>query len=221
MHFDAALDAVPARFVSKLRKIESRAQLAIEPGKQIEIESGRDSGGIIVSKQLNGDILHQIRAKKEGVASPQDFADIAEEILAGIAIEIADSAAEKKDEEVVAAFALVGHGPQSVEIRALVPDDADEVEIAELFFTGFQSGGRDFDGVVIGFLTTGKGFKNPARFLAASAAEFGDLDGVGQELDDFRGVLLEEPGIGARQSVFGQDADGFKERGAKLVVQIF
>src|SRR5579883_3290763 len=207
MHFDAALERVPARFVGEFGEIEIGGEFAVETGKQIEVESGGYAGGIIVSEQLGSDVLHQVGSKEQGIARA--------------AIEIAGRAAEKKHEKVIAGLAVAGDGAQSIEIRPLEPDDADKVDVAEFLFAGLQGGGRDFDWVVAGFLTPRKGFENPAGLFAASAAEFGDMDGAGQELDDFSGVLLEEARIGARESIFGQDTDGFKEGGAKLVVQIF
>ncbi len=221
MHFDAALERVPARFVGEFGEIEIGGEFAVETGKQIEVESGGYAGGIIVSEQLGSDVLHQVGSKEQGIARAEDFPDVTEETFARAAIEIADRAAEKKHEKVIAGLAVAGDGAQSIEIRPLEPDDADKVDVAEFLFAGLQGGGRDFDWVVAGFLTPRKGFENPAGLFAASAAEFGDMDGAGQELDDFSGVLLEEARIGARESIFGQDTDGFKEGGAKLVVQIF
>src|SRR5581483_2337157 len=85
-------------------------------------------------------------------ARAEDFPDVTEETFARAAIEIADRAAEKKHEKVIAGLAVAGDGAQSIEIRPLEPDDADKVDVAEFLFAGLQGGGRDFDWVVAGFL---------------------------------------------------------------------
>ena len=139
MHFDAALERVPARFVGEFGEIEIGGEFAVETGKQIEVESGGYAGGVIVSEQLGSHVLHQIGSEEQGVARAEYFSDVAKETFAGSAIEIADGAAEEKDQQVAGGFALVGDGAQAIEIGLLVADDADEVDVAEFFFAGFQS----------------------------------------------------------------------------------
>src|SRR5579884_1674179 len=180
MHFDAALERVPARFVGEFGEIEIGGEFAVETGKQIEVESGGYAGGIIVSEQLGSDVLHQVGSKEQGIARAEDFPDVTEETFARAAIEIADRAAEKKHEKVIAGLAVAVDGAQSIEIRPLEPDDADKVDVAEFLFAGLQGGGRDFDWVVAGFLTPRKGFENPAGLFAASVAGSADLVGRGK-----------------------------------------
>src|SRR5581483_6993990 len=108
MHFDAALERVPARFVGEFGEIEIGGEVAVETGKQIEVESGGHAGGIIVSEQLGSDVLHQVGSKEQCVARPEDLTNVTEETFARAAIELADRAAEKKHEKVIGGLALAG-----------------------------------------------------------------------------------------------------------------
>ena len=113
------------------------------------------------------------------------------------------------------------HGAQAVEISFFVAHHADQIDLAHLFLAGGQRGGGNFNGVIVCALAARQGFQNPARLFPTAAAEFGNLHRRRQASHNFRGMLLEQARVGAGQAVFGQDADGFKERGAEFVVQIF
>ena len=70
-------------------------------------------------------------------------------------------------------------------------------------------------------LTAAERLQQPARFLAATAAQFGHDPGILEPVDDVDGVAPEKPLVGARQAVFREHADDFKQCGADVVVQVF
>src|SRR6202521_511038 len=71
MHFDSLMLGVVARFVAECQEVKIRAQLSIDPRQKIQIESGGDPKGIVVSREQLRERFFQIRAKKQGIAAKQ------------------------------------------------------------------------------------------------------------------------------------------------------
>src|SRR2546430_6084344 len=97
MHFDAALLRVPAGFVSEFLEAEIGAELAIDASENVHAERGGDACGVVVRKQLRGDIFFEIGADEKGIARRENGADLPKATVGGGAIEIAGGAAEKKN----------------------------------------------------------------------------------------------------------------------------
>ena len=210
MHFDALMRSVVARFVAECREVEIRVQLAVDAREKIQIERGGDSNGIVVGREQLRERFFQIRAEQERIAGKQDAAHFGEEALGGVAIEIADRAAEKQHQQMIVLVAPGRGRQQTVQIGPLESDDADALDLAQFIFTACQRGGRNFNRAVGGSLAPREGFQQPARFLAAAASQFGHQDLRLQAGDDIRGVAVQEALVGARQTIFGQDADHFE-----------
>ena len=58
-----------------------------------------------------------------------------QKLFARIAVEIADSAAEKQHENVVAVAASRCNGAQTLKVGLLESNDADQIHLRQLFFT--------------------------------------------------------------------------------------
>ncbi len=107
MHFDAAFFCVPAGFVSEFLEVEIGAEFTIDASEDVHVERGGDASGIVVRKQLCGDIFFEIGADEKGIARRENRADLSKKIVGGGAIEIADGAAEKKNADGIARFAAI------------------------------------------------------------------------------------------------------------------
>ena len=124
-------------------------------------------------------------ASKQRIAFLQDGAHFAKKLIAGGAVEIADGAAEEKHEQAFAFAAALGHFLQSLEIGALESDQADHVHLAEFLLAAEERAAGNVDGVVIHALPARERFEQPAGFLPAAAAEFGDNHRTRNTVDDF------------------------------------
>src|SRR5207249_9565635 len=144
-----------------------------------------------------------------------------QKLFARIAVEIADSAAEKQHENVVAVAASRCNGAQTLKVGLLESNDADQIYLRQLFYTRRQRMRRNSDGVLLSDLPPRKCFENPARLFSRAAAEFRHAHGRRYARHDLGGVFLEQARVRARQSVLWVQADGFEERGADFVVDIF
>src|SRR5271163_3296145 len=109
------------------------------------------------------------------------------------------------------ALAVCGHLAQAVQILAFEADDAERIDIAEFALTHDQSCARYFHRIIKGALPASEGFENPARFLAAAAAELGDGDGSIEPFDDLTRMSAQQALVGSRESVLGQMADHFEK----------
>jgi uncharacterized alpha-E superfamily protein len=70
-------------------------------------------------------------------------------------------------------------------------------------------------------LVTAERLENPARLLAAAAAQFRYHDRQGKARDNVVCVAAQQAFVGASQAIFRQRADDFEERGTYVIVQIF
>ena len=51
VHLDAAVARIVDRLVPEGGEVESAAELAVDAGEQVEVEGGRDAGGIVVGAE--------------------------------------------------------------------------------------------------------------------------------------------------------------------------
>jgi len=222
MHFDAAGGFIENGDVLELGNVEIGANFAIETSEDIEIEGSGDADGVIVGSDERGDGLHKIRAEEERIAGAKSFANAGKKIDASRAIEIADGAAEEKDEEVLICFAACDDFLKTLKIFAFKTYDMDALNVAEFALTHGQGIAGDFDGMVTRLaLAAAKRFEKHAGLFAGATAEFRDKDGRRQFGNDFVGILSKETAFGAGDTIFGKMADDFEESGAYGIVQIF
>ena len=220
MHFNAACFFVEDGQVLELLQLEVGAEFAIDAREKIEIESGGDTDWVVVSGYQCLFGLEHIRAEEQRIAGLENLAQIAKEVGAGEAIEIADGAAEEEDEQMFTRGAAGGDFTQTVEIFALEADDADAIDVPEFTAKNSKRGRRNFNGMIPGGLPARERFEEQARFAARAAAEFGNDDGARKLVDDFPGVQLKQAFFGPREAVFGKGADDFEERRANRIVKI-
>ena len=169
--------------------------------------------------QVDG--LLQIGPEQERIAGAQSGPHLAQKFFARIAVEVADGAAEKEHQNMVALVAPFSHRAQPFEVGLFVTDDAHQIDMRQFLFAGGQGVRRNFDGVVIRDLPTRQRFENPARLFPRAAAEFRYAHWRRQAVHDFLGILLQQTRVSARESVFRQNANGFEQRGTHFVIQVF
>src|SRR5258708_7087082 len=99
MHFDPMLAFVVPRLMLESRQIKIRAEFTINSREQVEIECGRDTGRIRVSKNHAAGFFLEIRAQVEGVTRKQKLPDVEEEFFCSIRIEITDRAPEEEHKQ--------------------------------------------------------------------------------------------------------------------------
>ena len=109
-------------------------------------------------------------------ASPSriDRANFAKKLFAGRPVEIPDGAAQKKDQQVFAFAAARRHFSKPLEIRALEADDADFIDVAQFLLAAIERAAGNIDRIIVDALAARQRLEQPARFLAAAAAEFRD-----------------------------------------------
>src|SRR5208337_1295649 len=79
---------------------------------------------------------------------------------------------------------------------------------------------RYFDRIIRRGLAAAEGLQDPARLLAAAAAQFRHGDGNVQPVYDLTGMTLQQTFIGSRESILGEMADHFKQRRSHFVVEV-
>src|SRR5260370_30940708 len=101
MHLDPPFRPLPACLVPEAAQIKIRVKLPIDPGQQIQIERRRHASGIVVSQQLQLNVLLQVRAEQQRVSRSQNRSHFAQKLFPGFAVEIADRASQKQYEQMV------------------------------------------------------------------------------------------------------------------------
>src|SRR5207244_12398263 len=87
MHFDAAVRVIPARLVAEAGQVEIGTELAVDACEQIQIECRGDACRIVISEKLQLDGFLQIGTEQQGVTGAESSSYLAQELVAGIAIE--------------------------------------------------------------------------------------------------------------------------------------
>ena len=221
MHFDAAGFFIEDCLMRKPLQVEVGAEFAIDAGKEVEIKGGGNADRVVVRDNQFLNWLEHVGAEEKRVPGLENEAQIAKKVRAGGAIEVADVAAEKENEQMFARSAASGDFAETVEIFPFEADNADAFDVAEFAAKNGESGRRKFNGVVPGGLPAGEGFEEQARFAAGAAAELGDDDGPGKLVDDFPCVQLKQALLGARNAILRKLADDLKEGGADRIVEVF
>src|SRR6185369_5661088 len=90
VHLNTALLPIKEGVVLEALELEGAAQLAIDPPQQIEVELGRDAGGVVIGVVENLGRLHQIDTDDHNRAGAEDGAGVAEEFRRLVRLEIAD-----------------------------------------------------------------------------------------------------------------------------------
>ena len=91
-------------------EVEVGAELSVDHPQHVEVELGRDPGGVVVGRFEPADVLDQIGAEQERVARAHAVGEVGEELLALGRPEVADGRAEEGD-----------HPPTLLGDRAQVP----------------------------------------------------------------------------------------------------
>ena len=221
MHFDSPFRIIPACFVLETAQIEIRAQFPVDPRQQIHIECRCYARRVVVSEQLQLDALLQVCAEQQRIAGTQKRPHLAQKLFARLAIEVADRTPKEQHQQVVLLLASFSHGAQPFQIRLLVADNAYEIDLSQFFFARRQRIRRNFDRVVIYLLPSRERFQDPARLLSRAAPEFRHLNRRRQPSHNLSRIFLQQPRVRPRQAILRQDANGFEQRRAHFVVQIF
>ena len=97
MHLDPASLFIQKRAVLELGQIEVTAELAIDPGQQIQIEGRSHAEGVVIGRFDDPFRLLQIRPQQHRISSDQNPPDIAKHFCGRVEIEIANARSEKQD----------------------------------------------------------------------------------------------------------------------------
>lgn len=171
MHLNAALGLVPSHNVLESRKVEIGAELAVHTREQIFVERSGHSRWIVVSKEQLRNGLFEVGRKKQGIAWPENFANLPQEALARGPIEIPDGAAKKENEQRFVLRSTRSYLAETFQIGAFESNDADHLYLAQLRLASMQRRLRNVDRVIIHALAARESFKKPARLLSRSAAQ--------------------------------------------------
>jgi hypothetical protein len=107
---------------------------AVEDAQQVAVELGRHPGGVVVGGLDDGWILDQVGTQEQVVPGSEQRADLHEHAPARAGREVADRAAEQRDEARGVPDAL-----DVIEVSLEVADDARD---PELRIVGLQAAGR-------------------------------------------------------------------------------
>ncbi len=149
---------------------------------------------------------------------PSRRGDLAQEAAAAAGREVADRAAEERDD------ARAGGGRDAVEVALEVADHAVHAQPGVLAGERLGAVAHHALGDVhrdVALERAGRlqRVEQHARLGGGAGAELDELDRVGQ-LGDLRGALLEDRALGARGVVLGQLADLVEQVGAAGVVEV-
>ncbi len=75
VHLDAPVARVVDRLVPEGGEVEGAAELAVDAGEQIEVEGGRDAGGIVVGADQGARVLLEVDADDQPAARRQGGAE--------------------------------------------------------------------------------------------------------------------------------------------------
>ena len=89
---------VEPRHVLEAVEHEVAAELTVDDSEHVPVELDRDPGGVVVRRLDTGGVLHEVGPEQECVARAESRPQLAEEARALRADEVADRAAEKRDE---------------------------------------------------------------------------------------------------------------------------
>ena len=139
MHFDSRQPLVVARFVGEMGDIEMAFEFAIDAREDIEVERGGDPDGIVVCADQFGPRFDEIGAEKKAIARLHVLADAPQEHGGLGAVEIADGAAEKKQQRALAVLSAGHRHIDPVEVGRFDRFDADALHPAQNFDATVES----------------------------------------------------------------------------------
>src|SRR5208337_93758 len=85
MHLDAPLPGVVERDVLKSGQVEVTSELPIDAGQQVAIEYRRHAERVVVGGNELGQGFFQVRAQQQRIARLERLANLAQEVVAGLA----------------------------------------------------------------------------------------------------------------------------------------
>src|SRR5579883_1808653 len=99
MHLDPASLAVIAGLVRKGALIEIAAEFPVDTAQKVQIKRSRHTRRIVIGLDHGFSRLHQVESDQHRVTRAQTGPDLAQEIAAAAFVEIADRAAEEKNQD--------------------------------------------------------------------------------------------------------------------------
>src|ERR1700690_351381 len=199
-------------------QIEFAAQFAIDSREQILVECGGDACRIIVGEQQLRNRLDEVRREQKRIAFAENGAHLAKELISRGPVEIANRAAEKKNQQLFAITATRGHFLQALQIRALKSNNAHGAHLAEFLAATKKSWARNINRVVIHALPPRESFQQITRILSAAAAKFRYNKWSLQFADNVRGMALQKTHSRAAQPILRQQTDYVEKHGPHFIV---
>ena len=209
---------VEARDVVEGGRVEVRAQLAVDHMEDVEVELRGDAARVVIRRLEDGPVLDQIGAEQQMVLAGEQPGDRAQEALAAGGGEVADRAAEKRQQP------RPPRRGQPVEVALEVADQPVDAQPRILAGQLCRALAHDALGHVdrhVALERAGGGHRveQQARLRRAPGTQLDELAraGVGDQL---RGDAFEDRPLGARRVVLRQLADLIEQRRAARVVEM-
>jgi hypothetical protein len=204
--------------VLEVLRVKARVELAIQHAQDVAVELGREALGVVVGGLEHLRVLDQVGAHQQEVILVQEFANLAQEAPAAAGGEVADRAAEKRDD------ARADRGRHAIEVSLEVADHA--VHLKARILLG-QLGGAvahhllgDVDGHVAAQRAgVVERVEQHPRLGRGPRAQLDQLTSARQPRE-LVGLVLENRALGARRVVLGQLADAVEQLGAARVVEV-
>src|SRR4051794_34019013 len=200
----------------KARDIEIGVELSIHACKQVQVKRRGDAEGVVIGAKHLRNRLHEISSQQKAITSHEGLAHVSEKLHPRLALEIADRASEKQHQHVFARFTAGSHLPQTLEILSFKTQDADAGQVIELALAKGKCRRGNLDRMIRCGLAARDGLKHPAGLLAGSAPKFSHHERCLHAGSDLIRVTAKNSLVSASQTVFRQDTDDLKERGANL-----
>src|SRR5438552_6928635 len=220
VHLDPPFTRAISRLMPKILQHKVGMQLAVDAGEHIEIERRGHACGVIVSRQDDRERFLKIGPQKQRITGQQASADVGEEAVCGVRIEIADRASQEQDEQRLAVAPPRHDVPEPVHVRMLEADDADSGELREFLAAFRQGGGSDINGEIRDRLPLRQRLQDPPRLPSGAASEFRNRNGGWKMVDDRPRMPPEKSLIRPGQAILRHIGDSFEECRADLIVKV-
>ena len=217
-HLDPLVLGVEQGDVVEVLGVEVGVELAVEDAQDVAVELGGDALLVVVGGLQHARVLDQVGAHQQVVVGAEQAADRAQEATAAAGLEVADGAAEERDDP------RPDRRGHAVEVALEVADHAVHAQAGVLLGERLRAVAHHALGHVDRHVALQRAggvqrVEQHARLRGRARAELDELDGARQRRQLGRG-LLEDRALGARGVVLGQLADPVEQLGAARVVEV-
>ena len=218
-HLDPLVLAVEQRDVLEVVGVEVGVELAVEHAQHVAVELGGDALGVVVGRLEHARVLDEVGAHQQVVLRAEQARDLAQEAAPAARREVADRAAEERDD----ARAL-GRRARWSRWRSKSPITPCTRRPGYSLVSALAQS-RTIDSVTSTRHVAAQRARavqrveQHARLGRGPGAQLDELDRAGDRRD-LVGRALEDRALGARRVVLGQLADAVEQLGSARVVEV-